>query len=380
MVLRWWLVASVLSLGGCALFSGDDNRLPPAPLPELTTEIGIKTVWQRQFGSGSGKTYTSLNPAAVQDRLFVADRKGRVWAVDRSSGKPIWEQRTDTPATGGLGAGAGLVLLGSRDGRLSALAEADGRLAWQITLSSEILAPPQAAANVVAVRTGDGKLYGLSAQDGELIWVYEQPVPALSLHGTSGPILIEEVAIAGFANGTLAAVRLADGQVIWERRLTPPQGRSELERMVDIDAQPVRADSSLYAATFQGHVAAVELYSGEIAWRRELSSNTGLAVDNMAVYVSDDQGHVWALDRRTGASLWRQSKLQGRDLGAPTVFRDFVLVGDFEGYLHWLRREDGQFAGRARVGNKRIAVAPLPSAEAVYVFGRGGVLARLSLE
>ena len=380
MALRCWLAASVLALGGCALFSGDDNRLPPAPLPELTTQIGVKTIWQRQFGSGSGKKYASLTPVAVQDRLFVADRKGRVWAVDRRSGKPIWEQRTDTPATGGLGSGAGLVLLGSRDGRVSALAQSDGRLAWQVPLSSEILAPPQAAGNVVAVRTGDGKLHGLSVKTGERLWIYEQPVPALSLRGTSGPVLVQGAAVAGFGNGTLAAVQLADGQLIWERRVTSPQGRSELERMVDIDAQPVSVGTSLYAATFQGHVAAMELYSGDIAWRREVSSNTGLAVDNTAVFVSDDQGHVWALDRRSGASLWRQPKLQGRDLGAPAVFRDFVLVGDFEGYLHWLRRDDGQFAGRIRVGNKAIAVAPLSGAEVVYVFGRGGVLASLSLE
>ena len=380
MVLRWWLVAWVLSLSGCALFSGDDNRLPPAPLPELTSEIGIKTIWRRQFGSGTGKKHARITPVAVENRLFIADRKGRVWAVERSSGKPIWEQRTDTPATGGLGAGAGLVLLGSRDGRLSALDQADGNLAWQVALSSEILASPQAEAGVVAVRTNDGRLYGLSAQDGERIWVYEQPVPALSLRGTSGPILVEGAAIAGFGNGMLAAVRLTDGQLIWEQRVTSPQGRSELERMVDIDAQPVSVDTWLYAATFQGHAAAIELYSGDIAWRREVSSNTGLAVDNTAVFVSDDQGHVWALDRRSGASLWRQPKLQGRGLGAPAVFRDFVLVGDFEGYLHWLRREDGQFAGRIRVGGKPIAAAPLTSAEAVYVFGRGGVLASLSLE
>jgi outer membrane protein assembly factor BamB len=377
------LLASLSLAGGCTalgnLFDNPDNTAPPAELVEFEPTVNVRTVWQRRVGSGAGELFLKLRPAIDEDRVFAATRDGRVQAFDARTGETVWDTDTDSPLSGGPGIGDGLVLLGTSEGEVLALGEEDGEIKWRARVSSEVLSSPEARGGIVVTRTIDGKLFGLSTDDGTRLWVYDRTTPVLTLRGTSSPALAEGAAIAGFDNGQVVAIALSNGQPLWETRVAVPRGRTELERMVDIDADPVILDNAVYAVTYQGQVAALELFSGEVIWRRDMSSHAGLGVGPRNVYVTDDSSHVWALDRANSASMWRQSKLEARRVSPPAVFNEFVVVGDLEGYVHWLRKEDGQFAARVRIDSDGIVAAPVATPFAVYVYGSGGELAALQI-
>jgi outer membrane protein assembly factor BamB len=377
------LLASLSLAGGCTalgnLFDNPDNTAPPAELVEFEPTVNVRTVWQRRVGSGAGEMFLKLRPAIDEDRVFGATSDGRVQAFDARTGETVWDTDTDSPLSGGPGIGDGLVLLGTSEGEVLALGEEDGEIKWRARVSSEVLSSPEARGGIVVTRTIDGKLFGLSTDDGTRLWVYDRTTPVLTLRGTSSPALAEGAAIAGFDNGQVVAIALSNGQPLWETRVAVPRGRTELERMVDIDADPVILDNAVYAVTYQGQVAALELFSGEVIWRRDMSSHAGLGVGPRNVYVTDDSSHVWALDRANSASMWRQSKLEARRVSPPAVFNEFVVVGDLEGYVHWLRKEDGQFAARVRIDSDGIVAAPVATPFAVYVYGSGGELAALQI-
>jgi outer membrane protein assembly factor BamB len=378
------LAVAILALGsGCGfvrdrIAGGADNTLPPAELERFEELVAVREVWRRNVGSGPERDFLSLVPAVAGDRVYAADRRGTVRAFAAGDGRELWRRDTRVPASAGPGLGEGLVLLGTSDGQVVALGGADGTERWRARVTSEVLSPPQAADGLVVVRTVDGKLFGLDAQAGEVRWIYDRTVPVLSLRGTSTPVLTEGAVIAGFDSGRLVAVSLREGQTLWESRIAIPAGRSELERMVDIDGDPVIVDDTIYVAAYRGRVAALVLYTGDARWDRELSSHAGLGVDGRAVYVTDEMSHVWALERGSGASMWKQDRLEGRRLTAPVpVGEQWLVVGDFEGHLHWLRRDDGQLAARTRVDRRGIIVPPVADGDVVYVYGSGGTLTAL---
>ena len=376
-----WLVALVIS--GCSalsnLISNEDNSLPPAPLPELKDALTIEILWAEDVGAGAKNQHTLLAPVTDGERIIVTDYKGQVRALSAETGKTLWRTKTKLPISSGAGLGDGHVLVGSSDGEVLALSAANGAVDWRAEVSSEVLSAPGLADGVVLVRTGDGKLFGLSASTGARLWVYDRQVPALTLRGTSAPVVVANAAIVGFDSGRLAAVSVTDGQPLWETPISVPRGRSELERMVDLDAQPIIVDDVIYVVAYQGAIAAVDRFSGEILWRRDLSSYAGLGADRTHLYVTDEQSHVWAFDRYSHASLWRQDALQGRNLTAPVGFLDYVVVADFEGYVHWLQRSDGKLVARTRVDRKGVVAPPIPSAETLYVYGQGGKLTALQI-
>lgn len=373
-----------LALGGCGTvteyFRGDDNAEPPAELEELQATIKVKTIWSHKVGAGAEDYYIKLVPAVSEGKVFAASRKGQVSAFDAQTGKRLWETKTKVPIAGGPGTGSGVVVVGSSEGDVVALSPTDGALIWKARVSSEVLSAPQAGDGVVVVRTVDGKLYGLSAIDGEHLWIYDRGVPALTLRGTSAPAVASGIAVSGFDSGRLVGLSLTSGQPLWETRVALPSGRSELERMVDIDGDVLISNQTAYVVTFQGRTAAVDLETGAILWRRDMSSHAGIGVDDTTLYVTDEESHVWALDRDSSASIWRQSKLQARQLTPPVSFGDFVVVGDFDGYVHLMRRDDGQFVGRLRVDSAGIIAAPVASADLLYVYSRGGKLSALRVE
>ncbi|NCF29015.1 MAG: outer membrane protein assembly factor BamB [Gammaproteobacteria bacterium] len=377
------LLAGLSLAGGCTtlgnLFDNPDNTAEPAELVDFEPVIKVRTVWQRRVGSGAGNLFLKLRPAIDGERVYAATRDGRVRAFDARTGESVWDTETDSPLSGGPGVGDGLVLLGTSDGEVIALGEDDGEIKWRARVSSEVLSSPGSRGGVSVARTIDGKLFGLSADDGTRLWVYDRTTPVLTLRGTSSPALAEGAAIAGFDNGQVVAIALSNGQPLWEARVAVPRGRTELERMVDIDADPVIEDKAVYAVTYQGQVAALELFSGEVIWRRDMSSHAGLGVGPENIYVTDDASHVWALNRANSASMWRQAKLEARHVSPPAVFGQFVVVGDLEGYVHWLRREDGQFVARVRIDSDSIVAAPVATSFAVYVYGSGGELAALQV-
>ncbi len=372
------------SLCGCTqvrdYLGGEDNSEPPAELVEFRPTVQVKTLWSRDVGAGTRKKYLKLRPSVAGDRVYAADNRGSVSAYDAANGSAVWETDLDVPIAGGPGVGEGLVMVGTSDGEVIALEAQSGAELWRARVSSEVLSPPGAEDGVIVARTIDGKLFGLGAEDGKRLWVYDRSVPALSLRGTSTPAIADGLAVAGFDSGRLVALVVRDGTPSWETRVAVPSGRSELERLVDLDADPVVFRDTVYAVTFQGRVSAVDLITGTVVWRRDMSSHAGVGVDRRNVYVTDDQSHVWALDRLSSASLWRQQKLQARAVTSPASFREYVVVGDLEGYVHWLRQEDGQFAARVRVDGAAIIAPPVATDEAVYIYSAGGELVALSLE
>ena len=377
------VLGGLLLVSGCAaignLFDSSDNTAEPAELVDFEPTIKVRTVWQRRVGSGAGKLFLKLRPAVDGDHVYAATRGGRVRAFDARTGESIWDTDTDSPLSGGPGVGDGLVLVGTSDGEVLALGKKEGEIKWRARVSSEVLSSPVAQGGIAVARTIDGKLFGLSTDDGTRLWIYDRTAPVLTLRGTSSPALALGTAIAGFDNGRVAAIALSNGQPLWETRVAVPRGRSELERMVDIDADPIIKDKTVYAVTYQGQIAALKLFSGEVIWRRDMSSHAGLGVGPDNVYVTDESSHVWALNRSNSASMWRQSKLEARRVSPPTVFDQFVVVGDLDGYVHWLRRDDGQFAARVRIDSDSIVAAPVATAFAVYVYSSGGELAALQV-
>jgi len=339
----------VLALSACSSSPTIEALDPPRELTEYEAEWEIKGLWARQLGQGVDRQFLRLPPLLDGERLFLTNRRGSLAAYDVADGSRIWRVELERAVKAGPGDGGPLLLLGG-DAEVFAVEKEDGSVRWRATVSSEVLAPPLAAGKVIVVRTVDGMLHGLSRQDGRQLWRYQQQVPLLSLRGISPPVVADGgLVVAGFANGRLAAVDLDDGRPAWESAVATPSGRTELERLVDVDAELVVARGVVFAVSFRGRLAALTLDSGRLLWSREFSSYTGLRFDGKHLYLTDEKGDVWAISPTNGATLWKQDALHGRQIGMPALQGDALVVGDFEGYLHWLHREDGRLLGRARV-------------------------------
>ena len=378
-VLMLLMVAGLLS--GCSWFGDEDNSEPPAKLESFERQVDLKKIWSRSTGNGTDEQFIKLVPTVAGERVYVADRKGTVSAVEVETGKVVWRTKTDIAISAGTGVGEGLALVGSSEGDLVALDAESGEIRWRTEVSSEVLSVPQVYEGVVIVQTVDGNLAGLDAGSGEVLWIHDRSVPVLTLRGTSTPLVADGVVLAGFANGKMTALETGSGREIWEAAVAIPHGRTELQRIVDLDANPVVRQGVLYVSSYQGRLVAISLQDGRVLWNRDMSSYAGLDVDNRHVYVSDSDSEVWALDRLSGGSLWKQGALRQRALTGPAIIGDYVGVGDFEGYLHLLSRLDGSIAGRVRVDSDGISATPIAVfGDRLLVLGAGGTLAFYQLE
>jgi outer membrane protein assembly factor BamB len=349
------LVALLCTLAGCKHSTKPDK---PLPLVDFKQQFAVKRVWSASVGSGQPKLKLGLAPVVDGQHVYLANGKGTVLALDAKTGKHQWEQHIKAQLSGGPGAGAGLVMLGTSSGAIIALDAATGAQRWRTQLNSEILSAPVASGDLVAVRTVDGKLFGLSASDGKQRWVADQQVPRLTLRGTSAPVIAGEYVIAGFDNGRLMAVTLTGGTTAWDVAVSQARGSSELQRLIDIDGPPVVDLDELYVVGFQGHVARLSRDTGREIWSHELSSFRGLALDPVGVVVSTAEGEVVKLDRAGGSERWRQKGLLRHGLTRPAVLGESVVVGDAQGYLHWLSTEKGEFQARVKAGGP-MSSAPL---------------------
>lgn len=371
-------LAALLLLGGCALFQSE-NIEPPAELTEIETTLAVEQLWSRDTGAGTDEHYLHLRPFLHERTLYVADAKGRVAAYDAETGDQRWSVKLKTPLTGGVTGNDDVVIVGSARGEAIALRRDTGVELWRKRLSSEVMAFSEVDIGYVVARTNDGKLHALSAGSGEVVWQAGRTTPALSLRGAGRPLMAFGAVIAGFDNGKLAAFSLERGNTLWETTVAAPRGQSELDRMVDLDGEMTLVGETLYIASYQGRVVAVNLRDGRIQWARDMSSFAGLAADSRHVYVSDEVSAVWALDRFSGATMWRQDKLRLRSVSAPAVVNDYIVVGDYEGYLHWLRQSDGDFVARDRVDGDPVRVQPVVHGNTLYVLSAGGELAAVAI-
>ncbi|MFO1372101.1 MAG: outer membrane protein assembly factor BamB [Candidatus Competibacteraceae bacterium] len=371
------LLLLVLS-AGCSWLSGwfsSDNSIPPAELKSIAQPINIQQLWETRVGAGTEEQFARLIPALGEGRIYAASHDGIVIALDALSGQRLWESATKLPITGGVGlSDTGLVLVGTEKGQVVALQQENGQEAWRAQVSSEVLVPPRAASGIVVVRTIDGKFTGLDARSGERRWVYARTVPPLSLRGNAPPLLMHNLVVTGLETGKLLVLSLEKGAPLTEKTIAVPHGRTDIERLIDINSEPKVFGDNLYLVAYRGSVAAIDMRSGSIGWNREISSYAGLDVDAQQVYVSDDTDAVFGLDRRSGGTLWKQAELTGRRLSAPAASGDYVVVGDFEGYLHWLSKDSGRIVGRVRASSKGIITQPLAAGNTVFVFGKNGSL------
>ncbi len=386
MIRRLALLIVIAGLSACGIsdsvteyFKGDsDNAEPPAELVEFRQRLNVVKLWSENTGSGTDEQYLKLAPVVANQHLYVADIDGHLQARDATNGKKLWSVDADVRITGGPGFGENTVMIGTSEAEIIAYSADNGKEMWRSTVSSEILSAPQKAHNTVVVRTGDGKIFGLSGTTGKRLWIYDRTVPSLTLRGTSTPIIDRELVIAGFDGGRMAALEVRTGKLIWEAPIATARGRSELERMVDIDSTPLVVDGVIYIATFQGHLSAMQVETGRILWDRDISSYAGFDADEQNIYVTDDKSHIWAFDRFTSTSIWKQEKLHLRSITAPASIGDYVVVGDYQGYLHWMSKSSGKFVARNRLCRNRIITPPLVVGKILYGYCSDGTLTAFS--
>lgn len=370
-----------LLLAGCGIFSGpDEAALPPMPLAEFRPSVDVDRVFSMRVGDGGGPLRYGLRPAGDGARVFAASADGKLVAFDAVSAEVAWRARVDGVLTAGPGAGDGRLAVATRSGEVVALDARSGEELWRQNIAAEVLAPPVLGGERVIVRTVDGRLLAMAADDGELLWFVEQPVPRLSQRGTGAPVIVGESVIAGFDNGRVVAADLLAGEVLWELPLTLPSGRSDIERMVDADGAFAASGNDLYVTGFKARTAAIAAESGQPLWARELSSYSGLDIDWTNVYVTLEGDRVVALSRGSGAQEWSNEYMLRRQLTAPVSFGEYVVVGDFEGYVHFLSARSGAPAARVRVGDSPIVMRPYVSGGTLYVQSSDGTLAAYRID
>jgi outer membrane protein assembly factor BamB len=358
------------------VLGGEDNTEPPKELVAYEQEIEIDLLWKEQTGIGSDSQDVKLVPAVAYGKVITADREGLVEARDAKTGELLWSVEKELPLSGGPGIGSDTIVIGTSNAEVFALNINSGEQLWKVKVSSEVLSVPRIEQRIVIVRTTDGREIALSESTGDEIWAFVKNVPALSIRGSGTPVIDDENVISGYANGKLIALRLEDGKLVWETSIAIPKGRSEVERLVDLDVDPILADGVIFIASYQGGVSAVLGLDGDVLWRNEdVSSFSGLSTDWQYIYLTDTESDVWQLDQRIGASLWRQKDLHQRRLTAPAAYDEFVTVGDFEGYLHWLAVSDGRQLGRIQVTDEPIQAQPVVVDNIVYVYAEDGTIA-----
>ena len=380
-LLLLFTACSSVNLNPLEWWSGDDEVNPPAELQAIDAEVRLGSLWSVAVGNGQGDNYTEITPAVDGDNIFAASENGTIIAVDIVSGDVNWRRRLDTPVTGGVGAGDGVMMIGTQDAELLVLNQADGELIWRSPVSSEVLSPPETNGDIVVAQTVDGKLVALDRETGEQRWIYETTLPALTLRGTSKPVITPlGSVVAGFSNGTLVSVSAEDGVWRWEERVAVPEGEYDIDRVIDVDGDLLLDGNRILASSYQGNLMAFDVASGRIVWGMEASSYHGLDQGFGNIYYCSDSSHVIAVRDNTNDVVWENTDLEYRSITAPTAFNNYIVVADFEGYLHILSQIDGRIVGRTRIDNDGVRSNLLVAGNRLFAFGNSGRLMALSLE
>jgi outer membrane protein assembly factor BamB len=363
-----------LSLSACGLWTRDTTE-PPAPLPEFTAIGTPTTLWSRSIGRGDDRFLWQMQPGVTEDLVVAADVRGRVVALERNSGTQRWETRLrDVQVASGMGVGGDVAVLGTLEGLAIALNLTNGDEIWRTRLSSEVVAVSPVAGGQVVARTNDGRLHALDAASGTTRWTVLRTTPALSLRGVHVPQMLPGRVLASFDTGRLLMLGAANGNVVWEATIGVPSGRSELERLIDADGAIPLYRGAAFAAAYQGRLVAVTLDSGDLIWGRDFSSYQGgdIGTQPEVLVMTAADSHVWGLDPRNGGDLWQQRDLRLRGVTAPVAVGNQAVVGDFQGYLHWLSLDDGRIVARTRAGSGAIVSRPVLRDDVLYVVSGDG--------
>ena len=350
-------LALALACGGCATIQSWMPSMPPppswaswfgggsrkpGPLPELAPSVTPTIAWQHAVGKG----VLGFAPLVTPQAIYAAAADGTIVRIDPATGRQVWRTSAGRTLSGGVGADALAVVVGSDKGDVLAFSPDDGKALWSARVGSEVIAPPKAAEGIAVVFSGDGRVYGLSTRDGSTVWVYQRANPPLTVRNNAGAVIVRGGVFFGTAGGRLVGLDLATGAVGWETTVATPKGATELERIADVTSLPVVDDRNACATAYQGRTACFDVVRGTAVWSRDIGSLGGIATDAQHLYVTDDAGNVHALDRSTGASVWKQDKLAARRIGGPQLVGDQVGVVDAEGWLHLLSPVNGAYVGR----------------------------------
>ncbi len=378
------LVAGMATLVGCSSFKNlfgsssaraDKKAAKPAELVKFTATANFSKVWSVSAGKGDDSAGLVQSPAVADGHVYAAAVSGGVRAYDLATGKQLWAYDSKARISGGPGAGQGLVVVGGLDGEVIALDAATGAEKWTAKVINEVITAPAIGNGVVVVRSNDGRLTAFDMNTGEKHWTWSAEPVALSVRGNSAPLMGPGAVFTGTDSGKLVAIGAADGGQGWEATVADPDGRNELQRMVDVDGQPVLEGSVLYATSYKGRTVAVDGPSGQIMWAQEHGGAGGVGLGATALVVSDANDVVWALDKATGAPMWSYPELTRRSVSAPAVLGDYAVVGDYDGYLHWFRMSDGHLVNRIRFGGGPIRSQPVVADGMVIVQNSGGEIA-----
>ncbi|HDY7922595.1 TPA: outer membrane protein assembly factor BamB [Vibrio vulnificus] len=367
-------------LAGCA---SEEDTIVMAPLPQVNSQFTPQSAWSTSVGNGVGHYFSKLSPEYAYDKLFIASRDGVVRALDPTSGKQLWSQNVKQGDTarlsGGLTAAYGHVYIGSENGDLIALDEATGEVSWRISVVGEILAKPVAENGLVIVNTSNGVLMAFDQDNGEQKWTISTEVPNLTLRGDSTPTAVSGGVFWGTANGRLAAAIVERGQLIWQQPVGTAKGATEIDRLVDVDSSPIVLGGMLYVVGYNGQLIALDLRSGNAVWKRNYSSAIDMATDGSRLFVVTDKDHVVAVDARSGTELWQNEQLEYRLLTAPVMVNNYLVVGDSQGYLHWLDRTTGEFVAQQMINDSGFAVGPTVLPDGYVITTRNGDVKKLTI-
>lgn len=370
------LLLCILALPGCSWIQswGDPEPGDPAPLVEFEESLEVKKVWSTDVGDGMGRKGLSMAPVYSSGRLYVADHEGRLVVVDAADGDKIWELKTKQPFSGGPGLDNERIYMGTIDGRVIAYDRESGAELWNAQVSSEVLAPPASADGIVVVRGIDGRVFGLDDVSGRRLWIYDHSVPLLTLRGNANLLIRAGIVFVGYDDGSVVSLRVEDGSVLWNQTIVSPEGRTELDRLSDIGTQMVIVASDLIVSSYKNRLVSIAADSGRLLWFKDIASASGVVVDRTRLAVSDRDDDLWLLDRRNGSTLWKIDRFSNRELTRPAFYGNYVVVGDVEGYLHWLDSDIGAFVARVRAGKDGFAAPPLGVGTTLYVLTAKGDL------
>ncbi|MGR6872561.1 outer membrane protein assembly factor BamB [Pseudomonas sp. HK3] len=345
--MRLLFVLLLVSLAAC---SSNDKKeqedLGPKALQGIDEEIQLSQLWRHQVGNGMGKAYARLQPVIDGGFIYVASANGLVEALSLESGNLVWKQNVDAEITAAVAVHDGKGYVATANGDVIALNTIDGKEIWRKNIKSEVLSVPVVQGDDIALQTVDGKLHVIDAENGKSRWSYDSNLPNLSLRGTSQPIFHGGSVIAGFASGKVVGLNTKNGMVLWQERIGIPAGRSELERLVDVDGRLLVKDDTLFVAGYQGHVMAIDLRNGKAMWKREASSYHGPLNGLGNIYLVSADDHIVAIDDQSTNEVWLQADLEARQLSEPVLFANHIAVTDFEGYIHLIKQLDGTIVGR----------------------------------
>lgn len=409
-------------------FKGKDadakKALEPAELVEFDPLVKVDRAWEVDLGKGERRAGVRQHPVVLDGRVYAAASAHSVVALDLQTGKQIWEYEAkkarkqeleaveeDVPSqvesesrsglskedkaarkqrlrmekqqrkerhnlakkrplprfSGGPGVGDGLVVVGALDGQVLALDATDGSRKWSAQVSNEVITAPVIAQGLVFVRSNDGRVIAFDAATGEQRWFHDQETPTLTVRGNAALVAGPGVLFVGNDDGTLTTLTMQDGRPLWQQAIGIPEGRTELERMADVDGAPVLEGTTLYATSYKNQTLAIDGPSSRVLWMRDHGGAGGVGVSSGLVVVADNAGTVWGLDKTSGAPMWSQPALARRSLSGVAIHGDYAVVGDYKGYLHWLRLSDGALAARERLGHKALVAQPLVAADGLLL-------------